>query len=293
MRTRVWRVWDTSLNAEPGCDWYHRANSNYRRDDACPMLIIRLLAPLLLAVLAWWGLRNLKNRYALTQSQFRWLVAITAVLLVVVTMIVLGRLPVQAILAPIIFLLSFMMRNVHLLVRLWPLLKMGQSKWGNNRSWGRSGGAGSGGASSIRTRWLNMGLDHQTGAMEGEVLQGQFKGRMLSALSVAELLALADECRQDGDSLQLLEAYLDRMHADWRAEPGADDSAASQSPRVGGDNQMTEALALEILGLSQGAGREEITAAHRRLMQRLHPDRGGSDYLAQRINAARDFLLKN
>ncbi|MBU2097993.1 MAG: molecular chaperone DnaJ [Gammaproteobacteria bacterium] len=255
------------------------------------MIIIRLLAPLLLAVLAWWGLRNLKNRYALNQSQFRWLVGITAVLLVVVILIVLGRLPIQALLAPVIFLISFMLRNVHLLIRLWPLLKLGQSKWGSNRHWGRSSGGNSGGASSIRTHWLDMGLDHQTGSMEGEVLQGQFKGQMLSALSVEQLLALADECRQDADSLQLLEAYLDRMHTDWRTEPGADDNAANQARRHGGDTQMTESLALEILGLAQGAGREDIIAAHRRLMQRMHPDRGGSDYLAQRINAARDFLL--
>lgn len=255
------------------------------------MIIIRLLAPLLLAILAWWGLRNLKNRYALTQSQFRWLVGFTAVLLVVIILIVLGRLPVQALLAPIIFLLSFMLRNVHLLVRLWPLLKFGQSKWGSNRSWGRSSGTNSAGASSIRTLWLDMGLDHQTGSMEGEVLQGQFKGRMLSALSMEQLLALADECRQDGDSLQLLEAYLDRMHADWRDGSGSGDSAAGQARKSGGDTQMTESLALEILGLSKGADREEIIAAHRRLMQRMHPDRGGSDYLAQRINAARDFLL--
>lgn len=255
------------------------------------MIIIRLLAPLLLALLAWWGLRNLKNRYALTQSQFRWLVGITAVLLVVVILIVMGRLPIQALLAPVIFLLSFMLRNVHLLIRLWPLLRMGQSKWGSNRNWGRSSSGKNGGASSIRTRWLDMGLDHQTGSMEGEVLLGQFKGQMLSALSIEQLLELADECRKDGDSLQLLEAYLDRMHPDWRAEPGAGESAEGQVPRAGGDTQMTESLALEILGLSQGADREAIIAAHRRLMQRMHPDRGGSDYLAQRINAARDFLL--
>jgi hypothetical protein len=255
------------------------------------MLIIRLIAPLLLALLAWWGLRNLKVRYALTQSQFRWLVGITAVLMVVLILIVMGRLPVQALLAPVIFLVSFMLRNVHLMIRLLPLLRMGQSKWGSNRSWGRSSGGKNAGASSIQTLWLDMGLDHQTGGMEGEVLQGQFKGQMLSALSIEQLLALADECRQDADSLQLLEAYLDRMHTDWREEPGAGDSAAGQAHKAGGDSQMTEALALEILGLQQGASREEIIAAHRRLMQRMHPDRGGSDYLAQRINAARDFLL--
>ncbi len=253
------------------------------------MLIIRLLAPLLLALLAWWGLRNIKNRYALTSSQFRWLVGITVMLLVVVILILYGRLPIQALLAPFIFMLSFMMRNVHLLIRLWPLLRMGQSKWASNRNWGRSGG-NKPGASGIRTPWLDMSLDHQTGNMDGEILQGAFAGQSLSSLEMAQLLALATACQQDADSLHLLEAYLDRMHPNWRDDPAAAGAANGQAAS-GGESALNEALALEILGLQPGASADEITLAHRRLMQKLHPDRGGSDYLAQRINAARDYLL--
>ncbi|TFH71518.1 molecular chaperone DnaJ [Gammaproteobacteria bacterium LSUCC0112] len=255
------------------------------------MLIIRLLAPLLLALLAWWGLRNLKHRYALTTSQFRWLVGITALLLVVVILIVMGRLPIQALLAPFIFILSFMLRNVHLLIRLLPLLRMGHSKWGSNRNWGRAGNNTTPGASGIRTLWLDMSLDHQTGNMDGEILQGAFQHKKLSELTMEQLLALATACQQDADSLQLLEAYLDRMHPDWREDPAAAASSTGSQRASASDADMTEALALEILGLSAGASAEEITLAHRRLMQKLHPDRGGSDYLAQRINAARDFLL--
>lgn len=253
------------------------------------MLIIRLLAPLLLALLAWWGLRNIRNRYALTTSQYRWLVGITAMLLVVLILIVMGRLPIQALLAPFIFILSFMLRNVHLLIRLLPLLKMGQSKWGSNRNWGRSG-SNKPGASGIRTLWLDMSLDHQTGNMDGEILQGVFAGKQLSSLDMAQLLTLATACQQDADSLHLLEAYLDRMHPHWREDPAAA-GAANAHQAAGHESAMNEALALEILGLQPGASAEDITLAHRRLMQKLHPDRGGSDYLAQRINAARDFLL--
>lgn len=253
------------------------------------MLIIRLLAPLLLALLAWWGLRNIRNRYALTTSQYRWMVGIAAMLLVVLILIVMGRLPIQALLAPFIFILSFMLRNVHLLIRLLPLLRMGHSKWGSNRNWGRAGSSNPG-ASGIRTLWLDMSLDHQTGNMDGEILQGAFAGKQLSSLDMAQLLTLATACQQDADSLQLLEAYLDRMHPDWREDPAAA-GAANAQPASGGESAMNEALALEILGLQSGASAEEITLAHRRLMQKLHPDRGGSDYLAQRINAARDFLL--
>ena len=54
---------------------------------------------------------------------------------------------------------------------------------------------------------------------------------------------------------------------------------------------MDRHTALEILGLEEGASKDEIVQAHRRLMQKMHPDRGGSDFLAKKINAARDFLL--
>ena len=250
------------------------------------MIIIRLLAPLLLAVLTWWGLRWCKNRFSLTTGQFRWLVAGTSLLLVVLILIVMGRLPVQALFAPLVFLGSFMLRNLHWVIRLWPLLRQ------RNRNWGRNQAGNS--ASTISTAWLAMSLDHATGNMDGEVLQGQFQKKRLSELSLEQLFALVGECQHDNDSLQLLHAYLDRMHPDWResASVAGDASGAGTENRPStGDSAMTEALALEILGLTPGATREEIIAAHRRLMQKLHPDRGGSDYLAQRINAARDFLL--
>ena len=253
------------------------------------MIILRLLAPLLLALLTWWGLRWCKNRFALTTGQFRWLVAGTALLMVVLILIVMGRLPLQALFAPVVFLGSFLLRNLHLLIRLWPLLRQRNSSWGRNKA--------ASGASAISTAWLAMSLDHSTGNMDGEVLQGQFQQKRLSELTLEQLFVLVGECQHDNDSLQLLQAYLDRMHPDWRenaSAASAGDAAGEQGDAqrpASTDSAMTEALALEILGLKQGASRDEIIAAHRRLMQKLHPDRGGSDYLAQRINAARDFLL--
>jgi hypothetical protein len=150
--------------------------------------------------------------------------------------------------------------------------------------------------SSIRTRFLHMTLDHDTGQMDGAVVEGRFGGRQLSELSLAELLELWHECRAaDAQSATVLEAYLDRAHgATWReaagdaAGPGAGAGAGGGASSGG---PMTRQEALDVLGLAEGAPAAEVRAAHRRLMQKLHPDHGGSNYLAAKINEAKDLLL--
>lgn len=153
-------------------------------------------------------------------------------------------------------------------------------------------GGGTGAAprdSSIATRSLRVALDHGTGAMQGEVLAGRFAGRSLASLSLAELEALLEELsRLDPESRPLLEAYLERMHGEaWRGRQSA--GPAAPPPPAGGPMSREEAYA--VLGLEPGAEREAILAAHRRLMQKLHPDRGGSTYLAAKLNQAKDCLL--
>jgi DnaJ-domain-containing protein 1 len=88
---------------------------------------------------------------------------------------------------------------------------------------------------------------------------------------------------EDSDGAQLLEAYLDRTHPDWR-----DASAPSSAPSEG---KMSRAEAARLLGVAETASEDEIKAAHRRLMMKVHPDHGGSDYLAAKINAAKATLL--
>ena len=134
--------------------------------------------------------------------------------------------------------------------------------------------------SSAEAAFLTMTLDHATGQMDGEVRKGRHAGRRLSSLSVTELAALAGEI-DDSDSQRLLESYLDRTHPSWRESTR---DAEANPP-------MTREAALEILGLAPGATREEIVAAHRRLIQRLHPDRGGSTFLAAQINGAKKVLI--
>ena len=148
--------------------------------------------------------------------------------------------------------------------------------------------------STVTTAFLRMSLDHDTGSMNGTVLRGQFAGLRVEELGVGDLLALLRECRaEDEEGARLLEAYLDRLHPDWRDElaggRGGDAGGGSARP-TGGDMSVEEAYA--ILGVKPGATPDQIKEAHRRLMVKLHPDHGGSDYLATKINRARDVLLR-
>lgn len=144
---------------------------------------------------------------------------------------------------------------------------------------------GTGQRTEVRTSFLQAWIDHGTGDVGGTVLSGRFVGRVLDSLADGELLDLHSECAADPDSLKVLEAYLDRrLGADWRS--------TRRSHPAGSRAGMSRDEALAVLGLAEGATSEEIRAAHRRLIQRMHPDVGGSADLAARINQAKDVLLR-
>lgn len=151
---------------------------------------------------------------------------------------------------------------------------------------------GSGGSqphsSEVTTDTLAMQLDHATGDLDGEVLRGPFRGRTLGSLGLAELLELLASCqRDDPRSVALIETYLDRRQPDWR-----DDVDEDPHDHASASGDMDQATAWEVLGLAPGASEAEIKAAHRRLMTKLHPDHGGSGYLAAQLNQAKDLLLR-
>src|SRR5271165_3811687 len=146
--------------------------------------------------------------------------------------------------------------------------------------------------STVATPFLRMTLDHDTGSMTGTILRGRFNGMRVEELGPADLLALLRECRaEDEEGARLLEAYLDRVHPDWRDELAGERTGSSGSGARSTSGDMTVEEAFAILGLAPGADAEAIKEAHRRLMVKLHPDHGGSDYLATKINRARDVLL--
>jgi DnaJ-like protein len=141
--------------------------------------------------------------------------------------------------------------------------------------------------SQVRSNFLAVELDHDTGAMTGEVIAGRLAGTKLDQLELSTLIGLLGEF--DPESRDLLATYLDRRHPRWREDAQGDAAAGSGPARSG---KMTKEEAYQILGLEPGASADEIGRAHRGLMKRLHPDQGGSTYLAARVNEAKDVLLR-
>ena len=161
--------------------------------------------------------------------------------------------------------------------------------WGQGGSgWPGTSRQPAGRVSKVVTEHLEMELDHDSGSMQGRVIKGFFKGRNLADLRPVELAHLWQDCRfSDPQSAQLVEAFLDRVHPTWREDMARQDEAAPKGP----DGRMSREQALDILGLDSTASEDQIRQAHRALMLKLHPDRGGSTYLAAKINEAKDVAL--
>ena len=143
--------------------------------------------------------------------------------------------------------------------------------------------------SRVRSQFIEMELDHDTGAMRGVIVEGQRRGAALDDLSIETLVGLVPDF--DDESRSLLVAYLDRRQPGWR-EHADEDPAAGQGRPSAARGKMSEQEAYEILGLKPGASANDISRAHRSLMKKLHPDQGGSTYLAARINEAKEVLTR-
>lgn len=143
----------------------------------------------------------------------------------------------------------------------------------------------------ITTDYLSMRLDAGSGAVDGRFIKGPWKGRDLADCTQDDLLAALAGMADDAESIRLLEAYLDRTFPSWREhhDQGADGGRASTA-NAGG---MAEDEAYEVLGLEPGATTDAVRSAHRRLMASIHPDKGGSTYLAAKINLAKEVLMRS
>jgi DnaJ-domain-containing protein 1 len=171
---------------------------------------------------------------------------------------------------------------------------LGWSPFGPS-GFGNIGGLFGGGAqrspgqsSRVRSQYLDMNLDHDSGKLSGQIVDGPNAGRSLDEFDLPQLMAMM--AGFDAESVALLESYLDRRFPAWRQD--AQGNGAGRERRAPPGGKMTDEEAYQILGLQPGATRDEIGRAHRALMKKLHPDQGGSTYLAARVNEAKDTLLR-
>lgn len=242
-------------------------------------MIVYVVAVTLVVIVTILAMQYFMRRAAVSRQQLTLSLIVAAVIGAILFLTFTGRLNWMAAAAAAALPL---LRRLGGLVRYLPFMARAAQ---HARAWSSS--AASPGAtpdrSRVQTAYLEMSLNHGTGEMQGRVIAGRLQGRELSSLSVDQLRSLWQELTSlDGESARLLETYLDREHADWRREQTA-----------GADSSMSREEALNVLGLEDAnPTREAIVQAHRRLMQKLHPDRGGSHYLAAKLNEAKDLLLE-
>jgi len=185
------------------------------------------------------------------------------------------------------------MRRLLPLLRFVPLAQLARRylNVGGMRSMGSKPKGGQ--TSNVHSLFLSMTLNHDNGEISGEVLKGQFIGCPLRELTVQQLQNLLKECQADRDSYALLCSYLNyRFGSDWQTQFDGSEQATGEADDTS-DQAMNYEEALDILGLQEPVSKADIIKAHRSMMQKFHPDRGGSNYLAAKINEAKEYLLKH
>lgn len=233
----------------------------------------RILILLALAIIAYIAIRRIAK---LPREQRRGTylkLVFGGLLLLVVVLTVSGKM--HWIGAALTALLVVLRQALPLLLRAFPLLqgllRMRQTQAGRR--------------ATVQTEILRVQVDMASGVIDGEILAGDFAGQKLGGLNDVQLQELLEYCQQnDIDSARLLMSYLQRnRQGHW--------SQNNQYNNMQASGNMDQREALAVLGLEEDASNKDIISAHRKLMQKLHPDRGGNDYLAAKINQAKDQLL--
>jgi len=135
----------------------------------------------------------------------------------------------------------------------------------------------------FRTPYIEAKVNVSEGSVQGRVLKGEFENRELHSLSEAELdnleSVLKAEDRRAYYLLQVIRKRTQTQSSDFHSDNGLSNPSVEEAHLM--------------LGLPETFNSKDVNQAYKRLMQKLHPDRGGNDYLASRINLARDILIKH
>jgi len=240
-------------------------------------LILLMALALLYFILRW---QYHKDPKAFTQKFLYW--GSIFILVILVLLVVTGRLHwLYALIAGLIPLVS----KLTTVLRYLPVIQSIKSALGKKTN-GHSSEEDP--FAKVESRFFRMVLNPVTGEISGIILEGVHRGKSLSELTKEQLASLLKECQQsDKESALLLATYMAHYYgAEWR------EGKTRSRQESGGDETMSRAQALEILGLREPVKEADIIKAHRQLIQKFHPDRGGSNYLAAKINMAKDYLLR-
>ncbi|GLS27855.1 J domain-containing protein [Marinibactrum halimedae] len=233
--------------------------------------MIRILFIIAVLILVIGTMRHI-NKQPPAQRKKLWRhVIITGVVITLLLLTITGKLHwIGVAIAAVIPLLK---QLITVGIRLFPFLKNPTvQKWFKKNTPPQTG------ANTFFEAYLD-----EKGEMGAKITQGEWTGRQLKELTEQELTTFYRYCQNDLHAQQFLAAYLEKYYphlTDFQQHPAQQTS-------------MDEAQALDVLGLKPGASEKEIHQAHKRLIQKMHPDRGGSDFLAAQINLAKKVLMEN
>lgn len=245
-------------------------------------IVIGFLAALLVFSLIRYGINsNPKQR-----RQLAYIVAVGLAAAVLLLLLLTGRIHF---LAAVVAAAVPFAKKLPALLRYVPLFRYLKQRLGGVKNQGADA------VSTVETSLLTMSLEHFSGKIDGEVLQGEFKGLRLTQLSSQQLFQLYQLASNEyADSVPVFDAFLQRyLGIAWREEAAKYGYQFDELTQPINSSEMDASQALQILGLVEGATKKDILDAHRKLMQKLHPDRGGSNFLAAQVNKAKEVLLQS
>jgi len=231
-------------------------------------MILRLIFIVLVLFLVFWMLRNIRKQPASKQKKTYFNVFLWGLVGILIIGFLTGRMHWLGAIA------AFVIGLTKLGFRFLPLLGMVKAKAGLSHP-------------TFSSPLLRCTLDTQLLTLSGEILTGGYKGKSLDQLQPSDIQALLQIAQQtDKKAYYLLKVYQQcHQHSSTtqqKSQTHFDDISAP-------DTHEAE----QILGLDKGYSKDDVIKAHKRLIQKLHPDRGGNDYLASRVNLAKTQLLDN
>ncbi len=232
-------------------------------------MIIRLLLALLVLVFLFW----LSFKWRKLPQKKRKSVAVKGILIgagiIILLAVFTGRMHwLGAVFAGMLALGRF---GLHALFRALPFLRILRSNPLINNP-------------RFKTQYLDVNVNLQNGQIYGKVIDGPLSGKNLSDLTESELDQLENFYKGNNKA----SLYLIRV---VRHKPQT--SHGNQQGGFPSTTTPTIEEAFQVLGLSTDATKKDVIKSHRSLMQKLHPDRGGNDYLASRVNLAKDVLIEH